>query len=238
MLTSRIQRSLLQPNFLQVSITSSMFTRSQIGGLMPHVAPALSQLLTGKPFIGTGCRMVRHRGTGFFDWIKKAITYVAPLVKKGWETIKTITPKVQELLPQVMNTGQQIITAIKNRDASQIGNIVSQGQDIIKKGVDIGKDTIGAIREVLNHKEKIKEMEEQKKMQDVAIDTQAKEANQIRENLNANRIVTASNATALNPSLQAVGGETTPAISGRGLISKYLKKHSKTTMRGKGIKLF
>lgn len=94
--------------------------------------------------VGSGMKFVKRTGGGIFDWLgtafNKVKNWISPLVSQGVSAAKSLIPKIREIVPQVVDVGSKVINAVQNRDFSKIGEIVDQGKDIFRSGVNIGKE--------------------------------------------------------------------------------------------------
>lgn len=268
MLHSKLSRPFLNKNLYQGTVAQSLLSRSKQGGFLPFL-PSISSLpenllnaliplpkKTGSGLLDPRKKILMLKipmskallatpmlrmqsGRGFFEWIKNAWNWIKPAVTKAVEIAKPLIPKIQEIIPQAVDLGKNVIEAIKNKDTSQIGTFINQGKDLFNKGLNIGKDVVGgvkSIKDIIEDNRRLKQLKEEEKTNKNIQESNIKSLNSIREGQTAEKIIRASNLTAETPSIQSVGGETVKPVTGTGLVTKLLRKHGKALMRGRGFK--
>lgn len=240
--------------------------RDKYNQIMNEIRPG-SKLLEMKDAgiapIGTGIRIVR-RGSGFFDWIKKAISFIVPAAKKGFEATKKIVPQVtdvinqgkamipgvQGLITDAKAIGNQAIGALKNGDISKIGNIISDGKNLINKGVSVvdqgraiydkGKNIYGDVSSTITSIKDIlnhnQKMKEQAEANKLAEIAKQTQSRTI-DNVREARInssVVTADHLTASNPALAVVGGDTVNSVGSGLISSLLRKNTSRMIKRRG----
>lgn len=184
-----------------------------------------------KDYYNTPVIMQKMDGRGLLSGLSKFFSWIKPMATKAWTTVKNIIPKIGDIIPQIGKFGEKAFEAIKKKDTSKIGELVSEGQKIGQQVLETGKDGYKSIKDILEHNRKMKEVGDKARTLDIAKQTYEDQQTRAREAVKAQGDIIASKVEASDPDKTVITD-----VTGKGLISRLLKKNSKL-LRGRGFKL-
>lgn len=228
MLNARMRTSFLGRGFYEMPL--GLLATSRIGlpfnGSKSAIEPRYLKEYYKTPLI-----MHNMYGNGLFSGLTKLFSWFKPIASKAWTTIKNIIPKIGDIVPQIGTLGEKVFNAVKTKDASKIGELFTEGQKIGQQVLTTGKEGYSSIRDILNHNRKMQELSDKTKSIDIANRTKGKRETDALESVKAQGDILASKVEANDPDKTVVTD-----VTGKGLITRLLKKNSKL-LRGRGFKL-